>query len=592
MSAALGPSPGHASNVGVYRRLLRHVAPYWRIFLLATFGLIVFGATDPTIAALMKPMLDGSFVDRDPTVIKLIPLAIVGLALARMLSGFVQQYAMEWVARRVIKDLRTQMFEHLLRLPAAFFNANAAGNLISKVTYDVEQLASACSDAISVLIRDTVTIVLLLGWMFWINWKLALIFVLAGPLIAATVGYLSKRFRRLSGKLQSSMGGITHATEEMIHGHLVTKVFGGQADESRGFVDLIEDNRQLRMKWTMADSLGSNLVLLLVTLTLAASIYAAATFAANDRTTVGGFVSFMLAMGMMQSPIKRLMRTNSALQRGITAAHSVFGLLDENPEPDTGTRTLDRAIGAVAYRDVRFRYNPQQAEALKGISFTAEPGQTIAFVGPSGGGKSTLVGLLPRFYNPLAGAVCLDGQDVRELTLESLRRQIGLVSQNVVLFNDTVANNIAYGQRGEVTRGQLERVAEMAHAMDFIRDLPSGLDSRIGDNGVMLSGGQRQRIAIARAMLKDAPVLILDEATASLDTESEMHIQAALETLMQRRTTLVIAHRLSTIERADNILVIDNGEIVEQGRHGELIRHGGLYARLHRLQFGDARVAI
>ena len=540
-------NPAEADSVGLYRRLLGYVRPYWTMFLFAIAGLVVFGLTEPAIAALMKPMLDGSFVERDPAVIRTVPLAIVGLALVRMVSGFVQRYAMESVARRVIKDLRTEMFEHLLRLPARFYNRHAGGDLISKVTYDVEQVAGACTDAISVLIRDSVTLVCLFGLMFYLNWKLALMFVVVAPPIAASISYLSKRFRRLSKKLQGSMGGITRATGEAVQGHMVTKVFGGQAQENASFSDLIEQNRVLRMKWVIADSIGSNVVLLLLTLVFAATVYAAATFAANDKTTVGGFVSFMAAMMMLQSPIKRLMKTNSVLQRGIAAAHSVFGLLEEHPETDDGTRTITRAQGRVEYRDVRFRYEGRDEPAVDGVSFVAQPGQTVALVGPSGGGKSSLANLLPRFYDCDAGEILMDGVPIRELTLESLRRQIALVTQHVILFNDTLVNNIAYGRRGEVTREQIEQAAEAAQVMEFARTLPQGLDTLIGDNGVLLSGGQRQRIAVARALLKDAPILILDEATSALDTESELLVQRALVNLMHQRTTLVIAHRLSIV---------------------------------------------
>ncbi|MGK2942837.1 MAG: lipid A export permease/ATP-binding protein MsbA [Immundisolibacter sp.] len=576
----------------LYGRLLGYARPHWRVFAVALVGMVGAAATDPAFAALMKPMLDGSFVERDPEVIRWLPLVMVGLFLTRLVMNFGADFGMNWVARRVIKDLRTAMFDHLLRLPASFYDRNASGALISKVTYDVEMVAGATSDALTTLLKDSVAVLGLLGWMFYLNWKLALIFLVVGPGMAASIGLVSSRFRRLGTRIQASMGNITAAAGEVVDGHLVTKLFNGQVRESAAFDRLSERNRQLHMKWVSVDALGGGLVQMLIALTMAGILYAATTFASSDRTTVGGFTSFIVAVTMLQAPVKRLTKVNAVLQKGIAAARSVFGLIDELAEPDNGRQELPLARGQVDYQNVSFGYATSPAPVLQGVSLHAEPGQRVAIVGRSGSGKTSLVGLLPRFYEPQAGRILIDGVDVRDLTLASLRAQIALVSQHVVLFNDTVANNIAYGRRGEVSEADIVRAAEQAHAMEFIDKLPQGLASMVGDNGVLLSGGQRQRIAIARALLKDAPILILDEATSALDSESERHIKAALDALMNHRTTLVIAHRLSTIENADLILVMQDGRVVEQGDHPGLLRQGGVYARLHRMQFSDAQVAV
>ena len=581
-----------AARWQIYMRLLGYARPHWRVFALALIGMIGGAATDPAFAALMKPMLDGSFVQRDPQVIRWLPVVMVGLFVVRLVCSFVSDFGMNWVARRVIKDLRTAMFDHLLRLPASFYDRQASGTLISKVTYDVEMVAGATSDALTTLLKDTVTVLGLLGWMFYLNWKLALIFMVVGPGMAASISMVSRRFRRLSTHIQASMGNITAAAGEVVEGHLVTKLFNGQDRESASFGRLSERNRNLHMKWVSVDALGNGVVQLLIALTMAGILYAATTFASTERTTVGGFTSFIVAVTMLQAPVKRLTKVNGVLQKGITAARSVFGLIDELAEPDTGKHTLVRARGEVEYQDVEFAYATSTAPVLRGVSLHAKPGQRVALVGRSGSGKTSLVGLLPRFYEPQAGRILIDGVDIRDLTLASLRAQISLVSQHVVLFNDTVANNIAYGRRGEVSEADIVRAAEQAHAMEFIRQLPQGLDSMVGDNGVLMSGGQRQRIAIARALLKDAPILILDEATSALDSESERHIKAALDALMSHRTTLVIAHRLSTIENADLILVMQDGRIVERGDHPGLLRQGAVYARLHGMQFADPQAVV
>lgn len=577
-----------AASVDVYKRLLTFSLPYWKVFVLAVLCMVLFAATQPAFAALMKPILDGSFVKKDPESIRVLPLILIGVFMLRSVVGFCSRYTMEWIAKAVVKDLRTVLFGRLLRLPSTFYDMNAGGRLLSKLTYDVEQIAGAATDSITVMIRDSLSVVGLLGWMFWLNWKLALIFCLFGPLMALCIALLGKRFRLLGKRIQHSRGDITQVTEEAIEGHIVTKIFNGQLFESNEFEKANEKIRRLGMKWALADTAGTYIIQLMMAFALAGILVSATTIAANEATTVGGFVSFMMAMMMLMEPIKRLTKLNSVLQRGLAAATGIFALMDEPPEQDKGTHEVGRARGEIAYKGVTFSYLTSAAPVIRNVSVNIEPGATVAFVGRSGGGKSTLTSLLPRLYDVSEGCITLDGVDIRHYSLESLRNQIALVSQHVILFNDTIGNNIAYARKGGASVEELEEVANAAHAMEFIRKFPLGLNTMIGDNGVLLSGGQRQRLAIARALLKDAPVLILDEATASLDTESEIHIQQALDNLMQNRTTLVIAHRLSTIENADKILVVDEGEIVESGQHQELLALNGIYARLHSMQFRES----
>jgi len=584
--------PNQVDYVSIYKRLLQYAVPHWRVFLIALISLVGMGATNTAFAALMKPLIDGSFVERDPKIISMIPWAIMVLAFARLLVDFGSKFSMAWIARKVIRQLRTEMFDHFLRLPARFYDQNTSGKLISKVTYDVEQVATAATEAVTVLTRDSITVIGLLGWMAYLNWKLAVGFLLVGPAITLVILQLNKRYRGLSRHLQNSMGNITQATDEIISGQLITKIFNSQIRESAVFKKISDSNRRLHMKWVTVDTIGSNLVQIILAAALAGSVYAAATFASTDKMTAGGFMSFVMAMMMLQGPIKKLTKMNSVVQRGLTASVSVFGLLDQHPEVDTGTEVFSERPATVEFDNVSFTYETVLQPVLQSISFRADAGQTIAIVGRSGGGKSTLVSMLPRFYDQDEGEIRIGGVDSRRMTLHSLREQMSLVSQNVILFNDTVANNIAYGGGTDVTDEQIETAARMAHAWEFICQLPNGMDSMVGDNGVLLSGGQRQRIAIARALLKDAPILILDEATSSLDTESERAIQEALEELMANRTTLVIAHRLSTIEKADLILVMKDGQIVERGTHAELIQQRGYYANLYSLQFNEPRIAV
>lgn len=585
------PNPLPGESLRLYRRLLRYVLPHWRVFLAASLALIVVAASEAAFAALIKPMMDGTFVERDSAVIKWAPVVMIVLFLFNGIASYGAAMGMQWVARQVIKTLRGEMFRRLLKLPVAYFDSTASGNLISKLIYDVEQVSMASTEAVSVLIRDTLTVIALLAWMLYLNWQLALILFLGAPIIAKVINTISGHARRYSSRIQHSVGDVAHVAEEAIEAQRVVKTFGGQAYETGRFDEANERNRRLTLRLESNVAASVPIVQFIAATASAGIIYVATLDSMLDKITPGAFVSFLAAMMMMYAPAKRLTRVTVVLQRGLAAAESIFGFLDTPLEVDEGKQRLDRARGAVEYRDVTFRYDTAQAPVLHDVRLNIEPGQTVALVGRSGSGKSTMVALLPRFYDVQQGQILLDGIDIRDLELENLRDQIALVSQHIVLFNDTIEHNIAYGRMSGASRAEVERAAEAAHAMEFIRDLPLGLDTLVGENGVLLSGGQRQRLAIARALLKDAPILILDEATSALDTHSERHIQQALEVLMQNRTTLVIAHRLSTIENADLIVVMDKGRIVEAGKHRELLAHNGHYAALHNLQFRDEPAA-
>lgn len=572
----------------IYRRLLGYVKPYWRMFTVSIVAMIAFAATEPLFAAMMQPLIDGSFVDRNEEIVRLMPFVLVVLFVFRGIAGFINNYCLSWVGRRVVADLRQKMFEHLLRAPTRYYDNQGSGHILAKLTYNVENVATAATSAITTLVRDGFTVIGLMAYMLYLNAALSAIFLVIGPLMAGAVKYATKRFRRHSRRIQDRVGALTQVAQEAIEAHRVVKAFGGQPLEARRFSAINEKTRSLQMKMIATEAASVPLVQLISAVAIAVIVYLSTMQGLKEDISVGTFMSFVVAMGLLLPPVKRLTSVNAHLQRGIIAAQSLFELLDAEEERDQGRRTLERAEGRVEYRGVTHVYSPDKPPAIRDLDLVIAPGERVALVGRSGSGKSTVASLLPRFYDATAGEILIDGIPIGELTLASLRAQISLVSQDVVLFNDSIANNIAYGQAVSPSRETLERVAVNAHALDFIQALREGFDTRIGDRGVMLSGGQRQRLAIARAMLKDAPILILDEATSALDTESERHIQAALQELMTNRTTLMIAHRLSTIENADRILVMDNGHVVEQGSHADLLAQRGYYARLHRLQFHEA----
>jgi subfamily B ATP-binding cassette protein MsbA len=572
----------------LYLRLLRYVRPYTRIFALAIIGTAAAAATEPMIPALIQPLLDGSFVNKDPHSIRLIPLLLVAVFIVRGVADFIGKLAMEWIAHRVVMDLRNALFARLLTLPTRYFDDHSAGNLLSRLTYDVNQVMTATTQALVTLVKDGLSVIGLLGWMLYLNWKLSLMAFLIAPGIALIMRLVSRRLRRLSRELQELMGDLNHVIDEVLQGHKVIKIFGGQDYERKRFHRVNNRVRQFNLKLAAVSEGSGPLVQLLAIMALGAVIYFAALQSAANQITVGGFVSLFGAMAMLLAPIKRLTKVNEHLQRGLAAAETIFALLDEPPEPDRGVRVMGRAQGQISFHEVSHRYRAEGAEVIDQFSLEVQPGETIALVGPSGSGKTTLMSLVPRFYEPEAGDIQVDGIPIRELRLADLRANIAYVSQDIVLFNDTVAANIAYGAGFQASQADLIRAAESAHAMEFIRELPQGLQTLIGENGARLSGGQRQRLAIARALLKNAPILILDEATSALDTHSERKVQQALDTLRRGRTAFVIAHRLSTIENADRIVVLDQGGMVEVGTHAELLDRGGLYASLYRLQRDDA----
>jgi subfamily B ATP-binding cassette protein MsbA len=579
-------APANApSGAGLYRRLLRHVWPYRAALFAGVAAMVVGGLADAALVKLTGPLIDELFVHKNASLAILLPLAIVAVFLVSGLASFVSGYANQWVGQKVILDLRREMFARVLRLPSAYFDETSTAKLVARFTNDVNNIAAASTSVLTVLVRDTVTIVALLAILVYSNWRLTLIAFLVIPPIAIVVRIFSKRLRAMSRASQGAVGGIAEVLDESIANQRVVRIFGGQAYEGARFEEAGQRLRRFNMKHAAAAAGTVPVTQLIVAMAIAAIIYFAAGQAFAGSTNVGGFVEFIAATGMLLQPLKRLTGVNEHIQRGLAACESVFGVIDETAEDDRGTVVLDRARGHLRLEEVTLAYRSASRAALDRVSLEIHPGETVALVGPSGSGKSSLIHLIARFYHPASGRITLDGQDLEALTLESLRRQLSLVSQNVVLFNDTVAANIAYGRGDQASEAQIVRAAEAAHAMEFIRGLPQGLATPIGENGAKLSGGQRQRIAIARAILKDAPILLLDEATSALDTESERAVQAALEELMRGRTTIVVAHRLSTIERADRIVVLAEGRVVESGNHAELLRKSGMYAGLHRLQF-------
>ena len=578
---------GNLTGVKAYRALLSMAMEHKVYFGLAILGMAIFAASDAAFAYLMKPMLDEGFIDRDPFIVMIIPFAMVGIFLVRMVAVFLRSYCMSFIGRSVINSLRRMMFEKLLTLSSEEYDQSSTAEIVTKFSYDVEQVAKAVSTSLTAFIQDSLRIIALLGYMIWLNWQLTMIFLVAGPMVFLIVVRISGRFRTISKNIQQSMGNVTQVAQEVVDSNRIVKIFGGEGFERGKFEDVNRKNLQLNLKMTVTQAISMPLIQLIVAIAFAAIVMFATSESMRGVITPGDFVSFIFAMSMLLAPMRVLSSINANIQRGIAAGESIFAFTSRDSEDSSGDVRLERAQGQLSFDKIVMRYRRSEQRVLDEISFEIQPNQTIAIVGRSGSGKSSLVNLIPRLYEYDSGEIRLDGVRLDQYRIADLRRQIAYVGQDVRLFNDSIRNNIAYGTAREVDEKQIIEAAKQANAWEFIREFPDQLDTEVGESGVLLSGGQRQRIAIARALLKDAPILILDEATSALDTESERYIQQAMEKLMVDRTTLVIAHRLSTVEHADHILVMDQGKVVEQGSHAELIGQDGIYAKLHAMQFQD-----
>ncbi|WP_234495532.1 lipid A ABC transporter ATP-binding protein/permease MsbA [Vibrio maritimus] len=575
------------TTLQTFKRLWTYIREYKTGLAVAVVALIINAVADTYMISLLKPLLDEGFGDVESNFLKVLPLIILGMMFIRGLSGFVSTYCLSWVSGKVVMHLRRGIFNHFMHMPVSFFDKESTGGLLSRITYDSEQVAGATSSSLVSIVREGASIIGLLVLMFWSSWQLSLVLLVVAPVVAWAIQVVSKRFRKISVNMQTSMGHMTTSAEQMLKGHKVVLSYGGQQIEKTRFDEMSNQMRQQTMKMVAASAIANPVIQMIASLALVAVLFLASFDEVREQLTAGTFTVIFSAMFSLMRPLKALTGVTADFQRGMAASQTLFNLMDLDTERDNGTKEITRAKGELSVKDVTFTYEGSEKPALRNVSFDLPAGKTLALVGRSGSGKSTIANLFTRFYDVDSGTIELDGHNIEDIKLTNLRQHFALVSQNVHLFNDTIANNIAYATDGQYSREQIEHAATLAHAMEFINNLDDGLDTVIGENGASLSGGQRQRIAIARALLRDAPVLILDEATSALDTESERAIQSALDELQKDKTVLVIAHRLSTIEEADEILVVDEGEIIERGDHKTLIEHQGAYAQLHKIQFGD-----
>jgi len=584
------------SDIKVYLRLLKYVVPYWGLFAISILGFLLFSSTQPMLGYILKYFVDGLAnpdaslfphvpVLRDLKLLQAVPMLIVLIALLQGVGSFLGNFFLARVSLGVVRDLRIALFDNLLTLPNRYFDNHNSGHLVSRITFNVTMVTGAATDAVKVVIREGTTVIFLFATLLWMNWKLTLVMVGILPLIGLMVVSASRKFRKQSKKIQAAMGDVTHVASETIQGYRVVRSFGGEPYEQERFRQVTEDNAQRQLKLIKTNAVYTPSLQLVIYSAMAVLMFLVLLL--RGDSSAGDMIAYITLAGLLPKPIRQLSEVSSTIQKGLAAADSIFEQLDEAPEVDSGTQVRETVSGRLEVRDLTFSYPGSQKPVLEDISFVAEPGQMVALVGRSGSGKSTLASLVPRFYHHEQGQILIDGVDVEDYQLRNLRRHIALVTQQVTLFNDTVSNNIAYGDLAGAPPDAVRKAAEDAYAAEFIEKMPQSYQTLVGENGVLLSGGQRQRLAIARALLKNAPVLILDEATSALDTESEQHIQAALDKVMDGRTTLVIAHRLSTIEKADLILVMDQGRIVERGNHLELLALGGYYQRLHSRQFAE-----